>query len=763
VAIAVLDFNHDGRNDIVVSEEGVGLIGLTNNGFSVFNPMFTNAATDIQGLMVGDLNGDGKDDLVATLSTSDSIRVFMANSTNLGAGIDFPVGTGPQTVAAGLLNDDQVLDLVVVNSTSSSISTLLNLTPTAANSYITAIEENPKAITLIGTGAGALLTFEVVAGPRYGTLTGTSPTFTYTSTNNYYGQDTFTFRVTDGSITSATYTAFLRVLPVNDAPSFSFQSPSLGLIEDSAQQFFLNWATNLSKGPTNESNQGVHFICSNTRPELFRIQPYITSFGQLYVAPKLNANGMAEVTVIMRDNGGIVNGGEDSFTSAFTIYVTNHNDAPTFTKGTNVTVMEDSGDAQIVNWVRNISPGPPDENSQTVSFVVLSNSNPNLFRVAPAVSPSGTLTFTPATDSNGYATVYYRLTDDDGTENGGVNASAPASLRITVVAVNDPPDFLINPAYTNIAVNEDGPLMVISNFLGSKLVGPPDEVAARQGFTFTVANNCPPIFTTQPVLDSFGTLRFKSRANSNGTVLATVTMKDSGGLSNHGQNSTSKTFAINITAVNDAPNIRVGSAVTVDEDCGEVNRSNWATAISSGAANEADQVLTYTVVNNKPELFAVQPTISSSGVLNFTPAADANGMVLLFITVKDDGGIDFGGTDTASQVLATINVKAVNDAPKLTLIDPVNLQANAGVQKVQVFRDCSAGPANEASQSWAFTVLNNSNPYLFLTLPTINFAGELSCRPKGQAGTATLTVRMSDTGGSYGINSVFATVNIIVE
>src|SRR5262245_47799319 len=82
------------------------------------------------------------------------------------------------------------------------------------------------------------------------------------------------------------------------------------------------------------------------------------------------------------------------------------NTPPSFTKGTNVTVLEDSGPALITNWVTNISPstppGTPAEAGQTVNFLV-SNNNPALFTVQPAVAPNGTLTFTPATNACGSA------------------------------------------------------------------------------------------------------------------------------------------------------------------------------------------------------------------------------------------------------------------------------------------------------------------------------------------------------------------------
>ena len=53
---------------------------------------------------------------------------------------------------------------------------------------------------------------------------------------------------------------------------------------------------------------------------------------------------------------------------------------------------------------------------------------------------TGTLTYTPAANANGVATVTVRLKDDGGTANGGVDTSGPQTFTITVTAVNDVPE-----------------------------------------------------------------------------------------------------------------------------------------------------------------------------------------------------------------------------------------------------------------------------------------------------------------------------------
>jgi len=61
----------------------------------------------------------------------------------------------------------------------------------------------------------------------------------------------------------------------------------------------------------------------------------------------------------------------------------------------------------------------------------VSNNNNALFLVQPAVSPTGTLTYTPASGS-GSATVTVQAQDNGGTANGGVNTSEAQNFTITV-------------------------------------------------------------------------------------------------------------------------------------------------------------------------------------------------------------------------------------------------------------------------------------------------------------------------------------------
>lgn len=203
------------------------------------------------------------------------------------------------------------------------------------------------------------------------------------------------------------------------------------MLEDAGAQS-VAWASGISPGAASESGQSVSFSVSSSNTSLFSSQPSLSPSGTLTYTPAADAFGSASVTVVARDDGGTANGGVDSSSASFTITVAPVNDAPRFTGGGNQIVVSLLGAQSVSGWATGISPGPANESSQGVSFVV-TTSNPGLFVVQPAVSPDGTLTYTPKLLGLGTATITVRAVDTGGTANGGVDTSSAASCTITVV------------------------------------------------------------------------------------------------------------------------------------------------------------------------------------------------------------------------------------------------------------------------------------------------------------------------------------------
>jgi large repetitive protein len=98
------------------------------------------------------------------------------------------------------------------------------------------------------------------------------------------------------------------------------------------------------------------------------------------------------------------NGAANSTPATVGITVNFVNQPPSFTPGGNQTVAENAGAQSVANWATNISPGP-NQSSETVHFNITNFTNSSLFSAAPVVSPTGTLTFTPASNAAGVSSV----------------------------------------------------------------------------------------------------------------------------------------------------------------------------------------------------------------------------------------------------------------------------------------------------------------------------------------------------------------------
>jgi hypothetical protein len=115
---------------------------------------------------------------------------------------------------------------------------------------------------------------------------------------------------------------------------------------------------------------------------------------------------------------------------------------------------------------------------------------------------------------------------------------------------------------------------------------------------------------------------------------------------NLGSEGVSAAVTIHCQKINHAPSFTAGGDVTVTQNAGPY-LSPWAQSMDDGESCY-DQGLTFSLSNDNPNLFSVQPAINTLGFLGFTPADNASGEANVTVTLTDDGGTAGDGIDSSS-------------------------------------------------------------------------------------------------------------------
>jgi hypothetical protein len=151
-SVALGDFDHDGRTDLAIANRTSNKISVFRNlsipgAISFGNITDFNTAGEPYSIVAADMDNDGKTDLITANYSSNSVSIFR-NLSVIGT-IDFQLkpdvaaGTNPVTIAAGDINADGKIDVVVGNYGSHNVTVFKNTSTGAGN--ISVAQDNFEA------------------------------------------------------------------------------------------------------------------------------------------------------------------------------------------------------------------------------------------------------------------------------------------------------------------------------------------------------------------------------------------------------------------------------------------------------------------------------------------------------------------------------------------------------------------------------------------------------------------------------------------
>jgi DNA/RNA endonuclease G (NUC1) len=285
--------------------------------------------------------------------------------------------------------------------------------PGTANQFASTAEDTPGDITLNAVSPLPNATFTYfVSTPTHGQLSGTGPTFTYTPESNYYGPDSFTFHVNDGSHDSNTSTVNITVNSVNDNPvavddSATTDEDTPVTIDVVANDTDVDGDTRALQSVSTPSHGSVTMVN-----------------GQAQYSPAANFHGSDSFTYVVSDG----HGGEATGTVNITVNSVNDNpvavdDSASTDEDTLVTIDVVANDTDV------------DGDTRTLQSVGTASHG-------TVIMVNGQAQYSPAADFHGSDSFTYVVSDGNGGE-------AIGTVNITVNSVNDNPVAVDDSATTD--------------------------------------------------------------------------------------------------------------------------------------------------------------------------------------------------------------------------------------------------------------------------------------------------------------------------
>ncbi|WP_235588292.1 tandem-95 repeat protein, partial [Vibrio parahaemolyticus] len=537
--------------------------------------------------------------------------------------------------------DDE--DLVVSGSANLDILPI-NDAPNAENDVITTEEDTAVTIDVLVNDSdveGDALSIQSASVPKeQGTVEVVDGKLVFTPAENFNGEATISYIVTDGDLTDEAKVS-VTVTPVNDSPVAVDDTTSIQ--EDTAVT--IDVLTN----DTDVDGDKLSIESASVPKEQGTVE---VVDGKLVFTPVENFNGHAEITYTVTD-------GQLTDEAKVTVTVNPVNDAPTIKVDAVESITEDAVSTDTVVATLTVRDTDTPEDQLTVSLE--NNSNGYFVLVGNEVKLTQAGVDAVNNDELNLKDLTISASVSD-----GVNPTANDSDSLIVNRVNDAP-----VAKDDIAMTQEDTAVTIdvlpndSDVNGDKLSIQSASVPEAQGKV--------------EIVD--GKLVFTPAENFHGDAEITYTLTD-GALTDQA------TVNVTVNAVNDTPVVESNlAAQTLAEDFTPYT-IDLNTAFSD--VDNVDGELTFSVSGNSNIQVAIV-----NGIATITPTADWNGSETLTFTATDPSGESISQTVnfTVAPVADIVADKATVVEDTSTVIKVLGNDTFEGDGKV-VSLDTNNGPAN---------------------------------------------------------------------
>ncbi|MEE9313508.1 MAG: tandem-95 repeat protein, partial [Rhizobiaceae bacterium] len=430
-------------------------------------------------------------------------------------------------------------------------------------------------------------------------------TLNYTPNSDYFGSDTISYTIDDGSGGSnATASGFVNVTvtAVNDAPTAGTPNAEM-MNEDGllANINVLNFAADIDGDLVSITPGSASSLNGNVT---------VNGDGTLNYIPNANFNGLDTISYTVEDG----NGG--SSVGSVTVNIGAVNDVPITNTVGPFTTNEDN----VLNSIDVLS-AASDIDGDALS---VANGSVSALNGAVTINADNTLNYTPNSDYFGSDTISYTIEDGHG-------GNVAATIDVTVNSVNDIP---LSGTPNTQTTDEDTALTSIDVLsFSSDLDG--DVVSVISG-SVSAANG-------SVAINGDGTLNYTPNANFNGSDTISYSVEDGNGGTAVGS------VAVNVNTINDAPLAgSVGAQATTENTA-----LNNILVLPSASDVDGD---TLSIVAGSGSALNGVVSINGDGTLNYTPNINFNGSDTVSYSVTDgNGGVVVGTVDIA--------VASVNNTP----------------------------------------------------------------------------------------------------